>query len=179
MLSTNFGLGAQAPDFSLDGVLDGNVRHFSIAEFKRKWLILFFYPADFTFVCPTEIRGFQRRIDEFTRAGCRIVGIGVDDVASHREWAQELGGVSFPLLSDPRREVCRAYGVLNEADGRAFRATVIVSPDGVVSYMVVSPMNVGRSVDETLRVVSALQTGRLCPADWRPGDATLDPELHY
>lgn len=84
-----------------------------------------------------------------------------------------------PLLSDPIREATRAYGVLNEADGRAFRATFIVGPDGRIAYFVVSPMNVGRSVDETLRVLEALQTGRLCPADWRPGDPTLDPALRY
>jgi len=86
---------------------------------------------------------------------------------------------AFPLLSDPAREVTRAYGVLNEADGRAFRATLMVGPDGRIAYFVVSPMNVGRSVDETLRVLEALQTGRLCPADWRPGDPTRGPALRY
>jgi alkyl hydroperoxide reductase subunit AhpC len=87
--------------------------------------------------------------------------------------------VAFPLLSDPGRDAARAYGVLNEADGRAFRATFIIDPEGLVAYFVVSPMNVGRSVDETLRVLDALQTGRLCPADWHPGEPTLDPSLRY
>jgi len=87
--------------------------------------------------------------------------------------------VEFPLLSDPDRSVTRAYEVLNESDGRAFRATFIVGPEGRVAYFVVSPMNVGRSVDETLRVLEALQSGRLCPADWRPGEPTLDPALRY
>jgi peroxiredoxin/peroxiredoxin (alkyl hydroperoxide reductase subunit C) len=103
----------------------------------------------------------------------------VDDVESHRAWAAELGGVAFPLLSDPTRTAARAYEVLDEADDRAFRATFVIGPEGLLAYLVVSPMNVGRSVDETLRVVAALQTGRLCPADWRPGESTLDPALRY
>jgi peroxiredoxin 2/4 len=100
-------------------------------------------------------------------------------VASHRAWAEELGGVTFPLLSDPIREACRAYGVLDEAEGRAFRATVVIAPEGRIADVVVSPMNVGRSVEETVRVVEALQSGRLCPADWRPGDPTGDPAHRY
>jgi alkyl hydroperoxide reductase subunit AhpC len=118
-------------------------------------------------------------VGEFSACNAQIIALSVDDVASHRAWASELGGVSFPLLSDPAGETCRAYGVLNEAERRAYRATVVISPHGRIAYLVVSPMNVGRSVDETLRVLKALQTGRLCPADWRPGDPTLDPQLRY
>jgi alkyl hydroperoxide reductase subunit AhpC len=172
-------LNVVAPAFALEGVQDGKTRTFALEEFRGRWVVLFFYPADFTFVCPTEIRGFHARDREFAAAGAQILGISVDDVASHRAWADELGGVAFPLLSDPSRATCRAYGVLNEADGRAFRATIVVSPEGRIAYTLVSPMNVGRSVDETLRVLLALQTGRLCPAGWRPGDPTLDPELRY
>jgi alkyl hydroperoxide reductase subunit AhpC len=172
-------LNAQAPPFSLDGVEAGKVRRVSLADHADRWLVLFFYPADFTFVCPTEIRGFEERVGAFRALGCDVVGIGVDDVASHRAWAEELGGVSYPLLADPERAASRAYGVLDEADGRPFRATFVISPAGRVGYVVVSPMNVGRSVEETLRVVQALQTGRLCPADWRPGQPTLDPALRY
>jgi alkyl hydroperoxide reductase subunit AhpC len=172
-------LNAQAPDFALDGVAAGKTGKFSLADLRSRWVVLFFYPADFTFVCPTEVRGFERRGAEFARRGTSLLAISVDDVESHRSWAEELGGVTFPLLSDPTRATCRAYGVLNEADGRAFRATFILDPGGRVAYAVVSPMNVGRSVDETLRVLGALQTGRLCPADWQPGEPTLDPELRY
>jgi alkyl hydroperoxide reductase subunit AhpC len=172
-------LNAQAPAFTLDGVEGGNDRRVSLADHAGRWLVLFFYPADFTFVCPTEIRGFHERLGEFRALGCDVVGIGVDDVASHRAWAEELGGVAYPLLADTERAVSRAYGVLDEADGRAFRATFVISPEGRIGYVVVSPMNVGRSVDETLRVLKAMQTGRLCPADWRPGQPTLDPALRY
>ena len=172
-------LNAEAPAFSLDGVQAGKVRTFRLADVRGRWIVLFFYPADFTFVCPTEIRGFAKRMSEFGDCGAEILAIGVDDVPTHKAWADELGGVPFPLLSDPTRATCRAYGVLNPADGRAFRATFVISPEGRIAYMVVSPMNVGRGVDETLRVVQALKTGRLCPADWRPTDPTLDPDLKY
>jgi peroxiredoxin (alkyl hydroperoxide reductase subunit C) len=138
-----------------------------------------FYPADFTFVCPTEMRGFEARAGEFRVSGCQVIGISVDDVSSHRSWADELGGLSFPLLSDPAGKICKEYGVLNQADGRAFRATFIISPDGTIAWAMVSPMNVGRSVEETLRALKALQTNRLCPADWKPGEPTLDPGLKY
>ncbi|HEY7142554.1 MAG TPA: peroxiredoxin [Methylomirabilota bacterium] len=173
------GLNAPAPDLALDGTADGQTRRYRLSDFRGRWVVLFFYPADFTFVCPTEIRGFQARRAEFARRGCEILGVSVDHVESHRAWAAELGGVAFPLLSDPAREAARAYQVLDETEDRAFRATFIIGPDGLVAYFVVSPMNVGRSVDETLRVLDALQTGRLCPADWRPGDPTLDPALRY
>jgi peroxiredoxin (alkyl hydroperoxide reductase subunit C) len=175
MLSLN----TPAPAFALEGIVRGEPRTVRLADFRGRWLVLFFYPADFTFVCPTEIRGFERRWKEFQALDCDVVAVSVDEPASHRAWAEELGGVSFPLLSDPSREVCRAYGVLNPADERAFRATFVISPEGQIAYAVVSPMNVGRSVDETLRVLQALTTRRLCPADWRPGEPTLDPDLKY
>jgi peroxiredoxin 2/4 len=172
-------LNVSAPDIALDGIVDGQARRYRLSDFRGRWVVLFFYPADFTFVCPTEIRGFHARRAEFARRECQLLAVSVDDVESHRAWAAELGGVAFPLLSDPTRSAARAYEVLNETDDRAFRATFVIGPEGLVTYCVVSPMNVGRSVDETLRVLDALQTGRLCPADWRPGDPTFDPTLRY
>ncbi len=172
-------LNINAPDFTLDGVQDGKLRRYGLAGLRGRWGVLFFYPADFTFVCPTEILGFHRQAAAFTSCGSVVLGVSVDDIESHRAWAAELGGLAFPLLSDPTRATCRAYGVLNESDQRAWRATVIISPEGRIAYLVISPMNVGRSVDETLRVLKALQTGRLCPADWQPGEPTFDPELSY
>jgi alkyl hydroperoxide reductase subunit AhpC len=172
-------LDAEAPDFSLEGVQAGQVRRFGLRELRPRRVVLLFYPADFTFVCPTEIRGFEKHASELRARDVEILAISVDDVETHRGWAEELGGVSFPLLSDPTRETCRAYGVLDEEAGRAFRATFVVSPEGRIAHIVVSPMNVGRSVDDTLRVIEALRSGRLCPADWRPGEPTLDPGLMY
>jgi alkyl hydroperoxide reductase subunit AhpC len=172
-------LNANAPDFRLEGVEQGRRRRFSLSEYRRRWVVLFFYPADFTFVCPTEMRGFQTRLPELTAMDAVVLAVSPDAVATHEEWARELGGLDFPLLSDAERAVGRAYGVLDEREGRPYRATFVVNPQGRIGYLTISPMNVGRSVEETLRVLQALQTGRLCPADWHPGEATGGPELRY
>lgn len=163
-----------APSFALEGVAGGRRGRFSMDDLRRRWAVVFFYPADFTFVCPTEMKGFQARLPEFRARDCEVVAISVDDVDSHLAWAEELGGIAFPLLSDPTRETCRAWGVLSEKDGRPWRATYVLAPGGMVAHMTVTPQNVGRSVEETLRVLAALQTGRMCPADWRPGQPTMD-----
>ena len=165
-----------APSFTLEGVAAGRVSRWSLDDLRQGWAVVFFYPADFTFVCPTEMRGFQARLHEFRQRSCEVVAIGVDDLASHQAWAQELGGIDFPLLSDPTREVCRAWGVLSQEDDQPFRATFILSLGARVAHLTVTPQNVGRSVEETLRVLAALQTGRLCPADWKPGQPTFDSE---
>jgi alkyl hydroperoxide reductase subunit AhpC len=172
-------LNTEAPAFSLEGVQAGRVRRFSLGEYRGRWAILFFYPADFTFVCPTEVRTFQKRLPEITAMNAAVLAISPDDVATHEKWARELGGIDFPLLSDADRDVCRAYEVLAEGEGRPYRATFVITPEGRIAWLSVSPMNVGRSVEETLRIVRALQTGRLCPAEWQPGDATGAPELRY
>ncbi len=168
------GLNEEAPAFRLRGVAAGATRSFSLPDFRGRWVVLFFYPADFTFVCPTELRGFQARIREFDEKGATVVGVSVDDVTSHEAWAEELGGITYALLSDPDGAVSRAYGVLDPEEGRPFRATFVITPQGRIAHATVSPLNVGRSVEETLRTLSALQTGRLCPADWRPGQPTLE-----
>lgn len=165
-------LHSSAPFFELPGVLGADVRTYRLSDCRRRWCVLFFYPADFSFVCPTEIRGFEERISEVRRLGCEILGISTDGVESHRLWAKELGGVSFPLLSDAEGRTARDYGVLDPKSGRAFRATFVIDPEGAVAYAVQSPVNVGRSVAETLRVLQALQTRRLCPVDWKPGEPT-------
>ena len=127
-----------APAFELKGVLQGAETRFRLSDFKPSWLVLFFYPADFTFVCPTEIKGFEARSGEFAKQGARIAAISVDDLKSHTEWIKELGGLSFPLLSDTGGTVATAYGVLNAEDKRAFRATFIIAPDGRLAYLTVS-----------------------------------------
>lgn len=147
--------------------------------YKGKWVVLFFYPADFTFICPTEVTGFSKTAGEFRSEGAEILGVSVDPLESHRAWAEELGGVSYPLLSDRDKQVSRAYGVLNEKEGINERATLIINPAGEITYLVVSHKNVGRSVEETLRVLKALRTERLCPADWKPGTDTGDLNLKY
>ena len=172
-------LGKKAPGFSLKGVLQGKVSDFSLEWYKGKWLVLFFYPADFTFICPTEVTGFSKFAREFRAEQAEILGVSVDSIDSHRKWAEELGGVQYPLLSDEHKEVSRAYGVLDEQEGVCLRATAIINPSGEVSYLVISHTNVGRSVEETLRVLKALRTERLCPSDWKPGEPTGDLKLKY
>jgi peroxiredoxin (alkyl hydroperoxide reductase subunit C) len=142
-------------------------------------LVLFFYPADFTFICPTEVTGFNKMAKEFSSENAAILGASVDSIDSHRAWAEELGGLEYPLLSDEDKTLSRAYGVLNEKEGVSLRATFIINPAGVISYQVASHVNVGRSVEETLRVVKALRTERLCPSDWKPDEPTGDLGLKY
>lgn len=166
-------VGNQAPDFALKGYLQDNFKEYSLKDFKGKWLILFFYPSDFTFVCPTEVTGLNGRIEEFKKLHAEVVGVSVDSVYSHKQWAEELGGLSFPLLSDFHKRTSRDYNVLLEDEGVALRGTFIINPEGVIKYMVVSDNDVGRSVDEIIRVLIALQTGKLCPVDWKPGETTL------
>ena len=161
-------IGSLAPDFSLPGVQAGQIRQVRLKEFRGRWATLFFYPADFSFICPTEVKGFNSHYATFRAEEAEVVGISVDPPSLHLEWVKELGGIAFPLLSDERREVSRFYDVLDETSGRSQRGTYILSPEGVVEYAVVSAYNVGRSVVETLRVLRALRSGRQCPADWQP-----------
>ena len=141
--------------------------------------MLFFYPADFTFICPTEVTGFSKAVKDFAAEDAMVWGVSVDSIDSHRSWSAELGGLDCPLLSDETKTLSRAYGVLDENAGVALRATFIINPAGIISYQVVSHVNVGRSVEETLRVLKALRTERLCPSDWKPGEATGDLALKY
>ncbi|HWO41925.1 MAG TPA: peroxiredoxin [Candidatus Eisenbacteria bacterium] len=172
-------VGTPVPDFSLKGVQDGKIAEYSLRRYRGFWVVLFFYPADFTFICPTEVSGFSQLTGAFRSEEAEILGVSVDSLESHRRWAEELGGLAYPLLSDERKEVSRAYGVLDEEAGVALRATFIINPSGQLSYLVISHMNVGRSVEETLRVLKALRSGRLCPSDWKPGEPTGDLKLRY
>jgi alkyl hydroperoxide reductase subunit AhpC len=166
---------SKAPDFTLEAVMpDGSFNKVSLSSYRGKWLVLFFYPLDFTFVCPTEITGFSHRHAEFKELNAEIVGASVDSKYSHEAWINSsLGKISYPLLSDPTHIVSRDYGVLLEDVGHTLRGTFIIDPDGVVRYHLVHAKSVGRSVEETLRVLRALQSGDLCPVEWKPGDKSL------
>jgi peroxiredoxin (alkyl hydroperoxide reductase subunit C) len=169
----------KAPEFSLKGIFQGKASEYSLRSYRGRWLVLFFYPADFTFICPTEVAGFNRMADDFRSEKAEILGVSVDSLESHRKWAEELGGLKYPLLSDDEKKVSRAYGVLDEKAGVCVRATFIINPAGEISYIVISHTNVGRSVEETLRVLKALRTERLCPSDWQPGGPTGDLKFRY
>jgi alkyl hydroperoxide reductase subunit AhpC len=140
---------------------------------------MFFYPLDFTFVCPTEITAFNKKIDAFKNLNAEVLGVSTDSEHSHKAWINAssdqggLGKLQFPLASDITHQVSKDYGVFIEEEGIALRGLFIIDPDGMLKYSVIHDLNVGRSVDETLRVLQALQSGGLCPIDWHPGDKHL------
>jgi peroxiredoxin 2/4 len=162
--------GDAAPGWDLPCAFDGRISHLSLDRIRSELVVMFFYPRDFSFICPTEVTGFHKAQPTFREQQTSIVGISVDDAELHLRWVQELGGISYPLVSDKGGELARQYGVLDEADKVAMRATFVLDARRLVAYAVASSINVGRSVSETLRVVRALKSGRLCPADWQPGD---------
>lgn len=176
-------VGQKAPDFAMVTTknLDTLDHVARLSDYRGKWLILFFYPADFTFVCPTEITAFSDRYEDFQELNCDILGVSVDNVHSHKAWIlapkeqRGLGPIKFPLASDITKKVSRDYDVLLEDQGVALRGLFIIDPEGVIRYQVVHELNVGRNVDEVLRVLEALQAGGMCAANWKPGDALLQP----
>jgi peroxiredoxin (alkyl hydroperoxide reductase subunit C) len=174
-------VGHKAPHFKMDSTKDmkGLKEPISLEEYKGKWLVMLFYPLDFTFVCPTELLAFSDKIDEFKKLNAEVLGVSTDSVHSHRAWINTprdqngLQGLRYPLAADFTKTVAREYDVLVEDKGLALRGLFIIDPDGVLQYKVVHALNIGRSVDETLRVLQALQQGGLCPADWKPGQKLL------
>jgi peroxiredoxin 2/4 len=175
-------VGQPAPDFEMASTkniekLNENIK---LSDYRGKWLVLLFYPLDFTFVCPTELTTFSDRYDDFEGIGADVLGVSTDSVFSHRAWLQttrEKGGVEglrYPLAADSTKSVSRDYGVLIEDKGVALRGLFVIDPEGILRYKVVHDLNIGRSAEETLRVIQALQTGGLCQAEWRPGQKTIN-----
>ena len=174
-------VGQPAPDFEMASTkniakLNEGVK---LSDYQGKWVVLLFYPLDFTFVCPTELTTFSDRYADFEGIGADVIGVSTDSVFSHRAWLntpRDKGGVEglkYPLASDVTKSVSRDYGVLIEDKGVALRGLFVIDPEGILRYKVVHDLNVGRSAEETLRVIQALQTGGLCGAEWRPGQETL------
>lgn len=175
-------VGRPAPDFNLPSTknIDTLAENVSLADYNGKWLILLFYPLDFTFVCPTELTAFSDRIEELNGIGAEVIGISTDSVHSHRAWIKTpreengVSGLSYPLASDVGGRLAGRYNILVEEDNIALRGLFIINPEGILQYAVVHDLNIGRSVDETLRVLQGLQTGGLCAADWTPGEKNLE-----
>jgi alkyl hydroperoxide reductase subunit AhpC len=167
-------VGKKAPDFTAEAVVgDGEFKTVSLSDYKGKWVVMFFYPADFTFICPTEITEFSRRDKEFKEAGAQVLGISTDSKHSHKAWIKgSLGQLNHPLVADFNKTITRDYDAL-EPDGVAQRATVIIDPKGIVQSVSYNADLIGRSVSETLRLLQAAQTGEKCPVDWKPGQKTL------
>lgn len=154
-------------------VKGGEFTKISLEQYKGKWVVLFFYPRDFTFICPTEIRGFAKHLEDFTKFNAEIVGASTDSEWSHRAWFErDLPEVTYPIIADTTQQISRDYQVLND-EGASERGLFIIDPDGIVRYVLVSAGSVGRSVKEVLRVLEALQSGELCPVEWEPGQQTL------
>jgi alkyl hydroperoxide reductase subunit AhpC len=168
-------VGKPAPEFTLDAVVNKEFKRVSLADYRGKWVVLFFYPLDFTFVCPTEIKGFNTAFDSFQALNAQLLAASVDSKFSHLAWIQrgDIGDLKYPLLSDIRKDVAKRYGILDEEEGVALRGLFIIDPQGVLQYILIHNLSVGRSIDETLRVLEALQTGELCPLGWKPGVKTL------
>lgn len=174
-------VGEPAPDFNMPSTknMDTLAENVKLSDYKGKWLILLFYPLDFTFVCPTELIHFSDRLDEFQGVGAEVVGVSTDSVHSHRAWLKTpkdkngIEGVKYPIASDVGGRLARQFNILVEDANIALRGLFIIDPEGVLQYSVVHALNLGRSVDETLRVLQGLQTGGLCAADWTPGQENL------
>lgn len=165
-------IGQPAPQFTAQAVVTGgDFKEITLSDYKGKFVVLFFYPLDFTFVCPTEITQFRDRLKDFKEVGAEVIGVSVDSVHSHKRWIEtDLGELHYPLIGDITKQVSRDYGVLIAQEGIATRGTFIIDPEGVIQYMGIHNLDVGRDCNEILRVLQALKSGELCGAGWRPGD---------
>jgi peroxiredoxin (alkyl hydroperoxide reductase subunit C) len=179
-------VGRQAPDFTANAVLgDGTiVADFNLAtEIKDKYAVIFFYPLDFTFVCPSELIAFDHRLDEFKSRGVEVIGVSIDSHYTHNAWRNTainnggIGAVKYPLVADINHAICQAYDVEHPAAGVAFRASFLIDKNGDVRHQVVNDLPLGRNIDEMLRMIDALQFteehGEVCPAGWKKGDSGM------
>ncbi|MFN7829064.1 MAG: peroxiredoxin [Acidobacteriota bacterium] len=173
-------IGDQLPEFKLTSVVSlekgQEFTQITNESYPGKWKVLFFWPMDFTFICPTEIAEFGRRNKDFEDRDAQVLGASTDTHYVHLAWRNnhdDLRNLPFPMLADTKRELSTSLGILHKGAGVALRATFIVDPEGVIRWVSVNDLSVGRSVDETLRVLDALQTDELCPCNWQKGDKTL------
>ena len=180
-------IGQLAPDFSAEAVVNQEFKTIQLSDCRGKYVVLFFYPLDFTFVCPTEITAFSDRTAEFKALNTEILAISVDSVFSHLAWIQTerknggVGDLNYPLVADIKKEISAAYNVLDPEAGISLRGLFIIDKDGIVQHATINNLAFGRSVDETLRVLQAIQhvqshPNEVCPVDWQPGDKTMNPD---
>lgn len=176
-----------APNFKATAVMANNTfKEIQLSDYRGQYVLLFFYPLDFTFVCPTEIIAFSDRIKEFDKRKVEVIGVSVDSHFTHLAWKERprkeggLGEIHYPLVADLNKQIARDYGVLIEHAGIALRGLFLIDKDGVLRHMLVNDLPLGRCVDEAIRLVDALQffekNGEVCPADWHPGSATIKPD---
>jgi len=170
-------VGDKFPEYKLQAVMgDKSFKEVSQKDFKGKWTLYFFWPMDFTFVCPTEIAEFGKKNRDFSDRDTQVLGVSTDTHFVHLAWRKDhkdLGDLPFPMIADTKRELSTALGILDKNDGVPLRATFIVDPNGVIQWASANNLNVGRNVPEVLRVLDAIQTDELCPCNWEKGQATL------
>ncbi len=175
----------EAPDFTAQAVMPNNsIEDLTLSSYRGKYVILFFYPLDFTFVCPSEILAFDKALDEFKKRNCEIIGVSVDSPYTHYAWKNTpvekggIGNIQYPLVADLSKKISLDYGVLLEA-GISLRGLFLIDKDGIIRHQLINDLPIGRSVDEALRVLDALQFheehGDVCPANWRPGEEAMKP----
>jgi peroxiredoxin (alkyl hydroperoxide reductase subunit C) len=180
-------VGQIAPHFTATAVVDQEFRSIRLSDYRGRYVVLFFYPLDFTFVCPTEVTAFSDRYAEFSNLNTEVLGISVDSEFSHLAWMQTdrksggVGDLNYPLVSDIKKEISAAYNVLDPSSGVALRGLFIIDKDGILQYATINNMAFGRSIDETLRILQAIQhvqshPDEVCPIDWQPGDKTMNPD---
>ncbi|XP_039260918.2 peroxiredoxin-like [Styela clava] len=187
MSSCSLRIQSPAPEFTATALNDGDFKDISLKSYRGKYVVLFFYPLDFTFVCPTEIIAFSDRVQEFRNIGCEVLACSTDSEFSHLAWVntpRKLGGIgqmNIPIIADRNHEISRKYGVLKEDEGIAFRGLFIINEKGILRQITINDLPVGRSVDETLRLVQAFkftdEHGEVCPAGWKPGAETIEPDI--
>ncbi|MEQ8971554.1 MAG: peroxiredoxin [Coleofasciculus sp. C1-SOL-03] len=180
-------VGQPAPDFSATAVVDQEFKTIKLSDYRGQYVVIFFYPLDFTFVCPTEVTAFSDRFSEFKEVGTQVLGISVDSEFSHLAWIQTdrksggVGDLNYPLVSDIKKEISTAYNVLDPDAGVALRGLFIIDKDGIIQHSTINNLSFGRNVDEVLRTLKAVQyvqanPDEVCPQGWQPGDKTMVPD---
>ena len=179
-------VGKKAPDFKATAVVNGDFKELTLSEYKGKNVLLFFYPLDFTFVCPTEMHAFQDKIEDFKKLNTEVIGVSIDSQFSHLAWLNTpkndggIQGVKYPIVSDIHKTISRDYDVLKSDEGVAFRGAFLIDKEGVVRHETVNDLPLGRNVDEFIRLVEALQFheehGEVCPANWKKGEKGMKPD---
>ena len=174
-----------APEFSAEVFHENQIKKINLADYKGKWTVLFFYPADFTFVCPTELGDLADKYEELQQLGVEVLSVSTDTAFVHKAWHDEsetIAKIKFPMVADPTGKVCRAYNTYISEEGISLRGTFIIDPDGILKAFEINNNDIGRSGDELLRKIKAAQFvrengGEVCPANWQPGKQTLKPGL--
>ncbi|MGK7903898.1 MAG: peroxiredoxin [Hormoscilla sp.] len=180
-------VGQPAPDFTATAVVAQEFKTIKLSDYQGKYVVIFFYPLDFTFVCPTEITAFSDQFEEFKKLGTEVLGVSVDSEFSHLAWIQTdrkeggVGDLNYPLVSDIKKEISTAYNVLDPEAGIALRGLFIIDKEGIIQHATINNLAFGRNVDETLRILQAIQyvqthPDEVCPAGWKPGDKTMNPD---